>query len=80
MVREASKLIIPMVSIKDTNLAQEKFCIKLQMLSFIGSVLMIVIIMQGSKRVKTCWLNYIIGTVLIKALSRNIFIILLVAL
>ena len=57
-----------MVSIKDTNLAQEKFCIKLQMLSFIGSVLMIVIIMQGRKRVKTCWLNYIIGTVLIKAL------------
>ena len=42
---------------------------------FIGSVLMIVIIIQGSKRVKTCWLNYIIGTVLIKALleRRNTF-------
>lgn len=38
-MRESSKLIIPMVSIKDTNLAQEKFCIKLQMLSFISSVL-----------------------------------------
>ena len=36
--------------------------------TFIGSVLMIVIIMQGSRRAKTCWLNYIISPVLIKAL------------
>lgn len=36
-----------------------------------GSVLMIVIIIQGSKRVKTCWLNYIIGTVLINSTIKS---------
>ena len=35
---------------------------------------MIVIIIQGSKRVKTCWLNYIIGTVSIKDTIMSIII------